>query len=277
MTFLVATTDRGDVVALTNTAGAVFARYAYDPYGRVLTQTSNLVTGITSTVALQIRDRQPLRYAGYAYDAHSATYYLSARHYDPATMRFLTKDSARDDGEESAYQYCAGDPVGKVDPSGEFAQMVVALGRVSPQVLEALRKTAIAAGGLVSAFVAAQLLPTIRKALTINLKLDQKAIEKIWRDHRISEQTIREAMRRSNWSEAFVSVLKRKFLAVTTISPRSKSQLILMGYAPSRLKPLSFNVTTCFYAPRKYVDNIKRTDKFSLQIHPKIRFLPQYF
>jgi RHS repeat-associated protein len=118
VTFLIASTDRGDVVALTNTAGAPFARYTYDPYGRVLTQTSNSVTGITLSVASAIRDRQPLRYAGYAYDAHSATYYLSARHYDPATMRFLTKDPARDDGEESAYQYCAGDPVGKVDPTG---------------------------------------------------------------------------------------------------------------------------------------------------------------
>ncbi|MBE0418164.1 MAG: RHS repeat-associated core domain-containing protein, partial [Coriobacteriia bacterium] len=118
VTFLIATTDRGDVVALTNTAGAVFARYAYDPYGAVLSQDTNAVTGITSDVAAAIADRQPLRYAGYTYDAHSATYYLSQRHYDPATMRFLTKDPARDDGEESAYQYCGGDPVGKADPSG---------------------------------------------------------------------------------------------------------------------------------------------------------------
>ena len=79
------------------------------------------MTGITSSVSSAIPTRQPLRYAGYAYDAHSATYYLSARHYDPATMRFLTKDPARDDGEESAYQYCAGDPVGKVDPTGLYA------------------------------------------------------------------------------------------------------------------------------------------------------------
>jgi RHS repeat-associated protein len=118
VTFLVATTDRGDVVALTDTAGAVFARYTYDPYGRVLSQDANAVSGITSNVASAIRDRQPLRYAGYTYDAHSATYYLSQRHYDPATMRFLIKDPARDDGEESAYQYCAGDPVGKVDSTG---------------------------------------------------------------------------------------------------------------------------------------------------------------
>jgi len=122
VTFLISTTDRGDVVALTNTAGAPFARYTYDPYGRVLTATSNEVTGITSATASAIRDRQPLRYAGYTYDTHSATYYLSQRHYDPATMRFLSKDPARDDGEESAYQYCAGDPVGKVDPTGLWAE-----------------------------------------------------------------------------------------------------------------------------------------------------------
>ena len=108
-------------MALTNTAGEAFARYTYDPYGTVLTQATNTVGAITAGLASAIGTRQPLRYAGYAYDAHSATYYLSQRHYDPATMRFLTKDPARDDGEESAYQYCAGDPVGKVDPSGEAA------------------------------------------------------------------------------------------------------------------------------------------------------------
>ena len=77
--------------------------------------------------------RQPLRYAGYAYDAHSATYYLSARHYDPATARFLTKDPARDDGEESAYQYCAGDPVGSVDPTGEASVWVPTIGQAKSQ------------------------------------------------------------------------------------------------------------------------------------------------
>jgi RHS repeat-associated protein len=129
VTFLIATTDRGDVVALTNTAGDVFARYTYDPYGAVLSQDANAVTGITSDVAAAIATRQPLRYAGYAYDAHSATYYLSQRHYDPATMRFLSKDPARDDGEESTYQYCAGDPVGKVDPTGLLYWRIRDLGK----------------------------------------------------------------------------------------------------------------------------------------------------
>jgi len=113
--------QRGDALGLTNTAGIWFARYAYDPYGRVLSQTTQAAGAITATLASQIATRQVLRYASYAYDAHSATYYLAARHYDPASARFLTKDPARDDGEESAYQYCGGEPVGKVDPSGEVA------------------------------------------------------------------------------------------------------------------------------------------------------------
>lgn len=125
VTFLIATNDRGDVVGLTNTAGTWFARYIYDPYGRVLSQTTQAVSGITATLASQIATRQVLRYASYAYDAHSATYYLAARHYDPASARFLTKDPARDDGEESAYQYCGGDPVGKVDPTGMWAMWAI--------------------------------------------------------------------------------------------------------------------------------------------------------
>jgi Restriction endonuclease fold toxin 5 len=45
-------------------------------------------------------------------------YYLSARHYDPATRQFLSKDLSRNDGEQSAYQYCLGNPVKNWDPTG---------------------------------------------------------------------------------------------------------------------------------------------------------------
>ncbi len=55
-------------------------------------------------------------------------YYCSARTYDPTTRQFLSKDPAKDDGEESAYQYCGGDPVGKVDPSGLAFWVAVAGG-----------------------------------------------------------------------------------------------------------------------------------------------------
>lgn len=119
------TSDRGDVVALTDAAGAPFGAYRYDAWGNPQ-GTGNLGTGvwsqgtsvIDSTLAAAITSRQHLRYAGYCYDAESELYYLSARMYDPMTRQFVSKDPAKADGEQSAYQYCGGDPVGRVDPTG---------------------------------------------------------------------------------------------------------------------------------------------------------------
>ncbi len=52
--------------------------------------------------------------------SESGLYYLSARSYDPVTAQFISPDLAKADGEESAYQYCRGEPVGSVDPSGTY-------------------------------------------------------------------------------------------------------------------------------------------------------------
>ncbi len=129
--FAMVTTDRGDVVELLDASGQAFAAYRYDAWGNPLGQ-GNAGKGvwaqgtvdnenhevISPEVATKIAQRQPLRYAGYCYDSESGLYYLSARHYDPATRQFLSKDLSRNDGEQSAYQYCLGNPVGLVDPSG---------------------------------------------------------------------------------------------------------------------------------------------------------------
>ena len=119
------TNDHGDVLELLDANGAAFAAYRYDPWGKpvgsgnyatgVWTQSTSL---ITSTLAGQIASRQMLRYASYAYDSESGLYYCSARYYDPTTRQWTTGDLAKADGEENAYQYCAGDPVSGIDPSG---------------------------------------------------------------------------------------------------------------------------------------------------------------
>jgi RHS repeat-associated protein len=124
--FGVVTTDRGDVVELLDANGSPFAAYRYDAWGNpqgtgnlatgIWTQTTSLITD--PALAADIATRQVLRYATYCYDAENGMYYLSARHYDPGTRQFLSKDLSRNDGEESAYQYCAGNPVKNVDPTG---------------------------------------------------------------------------------------------------------------------------------------------------------------
>jgi RHS repeat-associated protein len=118
-------TDRGDVVELLDSSGQPFAAYRYDAWGNPLGEGNagegawvQGTTALTETLAAEIASRQVLRYAGYCYDSESGMYCLSARHYDPETRQFLSKDLSRNDGEQSAYGYCLGNPVGSADPSG---------------------------------------------------------------------------------------------------------------------------------------------------------------
>ena len=124
--FAMITNSHGDVCELLDANGNAFGAYHYDAWG--LPQGSgSYATGIwmqstsliSSTLAGQIASEQALRYASYVYDPESGLYYCSARYYDPATRQWTTADSAKADGEESAYQYCGGDPVSGVDPTGE--------------------------------------------------------------------------------------------------------------------------------------------------------------
>jgi RHS repeat-associated protein len=98
--------------------------YSYDAYGNPGQVRTAATARISAPLAAAVARANALRYAGYAFDAHSGLYYLSKRHYDPATAQFLTKDPAKADGGESPYQYCGGDPAGKVDPSGEAARRI---------------------------------------------------------------------------------------------------------------------------------------------------------
>ena len=119
------TNSHGDVCELLDANGNAFAAYHYDAWG--LPQgTGSYTTGIwtastsliSSTLAGQIASEQVLRYASYVYDPESGLYYCSARYYDPATRQWTTADSAKADGEESAYQYCEGRPVTGADRTG---------------------------------------------------------------------------------------------------------------------------------------------------------------
>ncbi|MDI6842778.1 MAG: RHS repeat-associated core domain-containing protein [Anaerosomatales bacterium] len=104
--------------------------YAHDAYGNPGAVLTASTARIPAALAEAIADANVLRYAGYAFNAHSGLHCLSKRCYDPATAQFLTKkDPAKADGEESPYQHCAGDPAGKVDPSGEVLRPVAALWR----------------------------------------------------------------------------------------------------------------------------------------------------
>jgi RHS repeat-associated protein len=125
--FAIITDSHSDVCELLDTNGNAFAAYHYDAWG--LPQgPGNYATGIwtastsliSSTLAGQIGSEQVLRFASYVYDPESGLYYCSARYYDPVTRQWTTADAAKADGEESAYQYCEGNSIGNIDPTGTY-------------------------------------------------------------------------------------------------------------------------------------------------------------
>jgi RHS repeat-associated protein len=112
------TDAHGDVVKVCDMAGAQIALWTYDPYGRPLGAVVSGTALVPLSVAQSVAALQPLRYAGYVFDAESGLYYCSQRYFDPATAQFISRDAIGADAQESAYQYCGGDPVGKTDKTG---------------------------------------------------------------------------------------------------------------------------------------------------------------
>jgi len=95
-----------NVVALTDVTGKVVDRYAYDPWGELVTD-----DGANETVP------QQLRYRGYWYDEKLSWYWVSVRYYDPETARWLQPDPSEIDGVRT-YAYVGDDSIDRSDPTG---------------------------------------------------------------------------------------------------------------------------------------------------------------
>ena len=121
----------GDVVAIYTADGTLVGTYEYDPFGRLMSETSN--PSYTDTD--DILHKNPFRYRGYYYDQETKWYYLQSRYYDPQVKRFINADSTdllTTDNvnimQYNLFMYCNGDPVNGVDPSGhEVVALCVAL------------------------------------------------------------------------------------------------------------------------------------------------------
>ncbi len=100
----------GSVRALSDEAGAVTDRYAYDAFGSLLSHTGS--------------DANPYTFAGESLDSATGLYYLRARHYEPGSGRFLSVDAwpgtAGDPMSAHRYLYAGADPVNYTDPTGQF-------------------------------------------------------------------------------------------------------------------------------------------------------------
>ncbi|MGG3897827.1 RHS repeat domain-containing protein [Aeribacillus composti] len=105
----------GDVIALTEAQGNIAARYQYDTWGNILSQSGDMAA------------ENPYRYAGYQYDNETGLYYLIARYFHPERGVFLSLDpDPRDDDDiltQNGYTYANNDLVMLVDPDRHRAKL----------------------------------------------------------------------------------------------------------------------------------------------------------
>jgi len=95
---------QGSVVGLSDGAGTLVARYEYDAWGNLLSETGAVAN--------------PFRYTGREWDAEAQLYYLRARYYDPALGRFISRDPLGMVDGTNRYSYVSNNAVNYVDVQG---------------------------------------------------------------------------------------------------------------------------------------------------------------
>ena len=113
---------QGDITKIIDENGDVKATYAYDAWGKILSETED------ST----LEGFNPFRYRGYVYDAETELYYLQSRYYDPITGRFINADDSTyadtcsgSPLSTNMFAYCENNPVMLLDLSGYKSKYVL--------------------------------------------------------------------------------------------------------------------------------------------------------
>lgn len=103
---------RGEPLAVTDARGEPVWKAWYTAWGVCHVQLSKI--------------HQPWRLSGQYSDEETGLYYVLARYYNPELGRFLTPDPlGYEGGSLNFYTYCDGDPLNRIDPTGEIAPLVV--------------------------------------------------------------------------------------------------------------------------------------------------------
>lgn len=107
----------GSVTGLTDNEGKIVQQYEYDSFGN-LKQEGNKV-------------KQPYAFTGREFDKETGLYFYRARYYDPTVGKFVSRDPVVGfisfPQSLNRYQYVYNNPVGFIDPSGEWVGAAFAI------------------------------------------------------------------------------------------------------------------------------------------------------
>jgi RHS repeat-associated protein len=108
----------GSTVAMSDASGNVVNKYAYTPFGALVSS--------DETVS------NPFRYVGKfgVMDDENGLFYMRARYYDPEVGRFTTKDPIGFNGGVNLFEYVGSNPVSLIDPEGLLSPLSVLLSAV---------------------------------------------------------------------------------------------------------------------------------------------------
>ncbi len=110
--------DLGNVMALSNSSGAIVERYEYDDYGRLLNPVS--LAPISSTPSPL---GNPYFFQGHRYDTETGFYDYRTRYLDPRSGRFVTRDTIGIWGDATnlgnGTAFVGNSPWSRVDPLGQ--------------------------------------------------------------------------------------------------------------------------------------------------------------
>lgn len=134
----------GSTIAITDSSGNIVNKYAYSPYGEVLTQQETIAN--------------PFKYVGQfgVMDDGYGLLYMRARYYDPKLGRFITKDPIGFLGGLNLYKYAMNNPVNWIDPNGFAGNQ----GNFGNQILREAEKLKVKmivggiAGAIITGFLA---------------------------------------------------------------------------------------------------------------------------
>jgi RHS repeat-associated protein len=127
---------------LTDAAQAVTDSYTFDAFGNLVGR-----TGSTPNDFL---------YTGEQFDATAGFYYLRARYYDPASGRFISRDTYDGNPFEPLtlhkYVYAHNNPMNLIDPSGHTSlaelNVTVTMGQMINQIMPTFVRAAAIIGGI---------------------------------------------------------------------------------------------------------------------------------
>lgn len=138
----------GSTIAITDSLGNVVNKYAYDAFGKVLSQTETI--------------SNPFKYVGRfgVMDDGNGLLYMRARYYDPEVGRFVSKDPIGMVGGINMYLYGKNNPINLIDSNGlytwpynwqSWAQLILTYGGAGFVVAEASNPVGwiMLAGGVV--------------------------------------------------------------------------------------------------------------------------------